>query len=69
MGKRKLLDILSLSQIYNKRPSEILYVDDEYTAYCFDEACAIIVNRMKNKESPKFTVQYKSFKDLYKNVR
>ena len=27
-------------------------VDDPYTAYCFDEACAMIQQRIKNGEEP-----------------
>ena len=27
-------------------------IDDEYTAFCFDEACAFIVSKLQNKEEP-----------------
>ena len=34
------------------RPSELLDIDDKYTAYCFDEACAYIISRLKAGEKP-----------------
>lgn len=27
-------------------------IEDEYTAFCFNEACAYIITRLKNKEKP-----------------
>ncbi|TQO55817.1 hypothetical protein D5S05_16815 [Paraclostridium bifermentans] len=29
-------------------PSEILRIDDEYTSFCFDEACMYISNSLEN---------------------
>lgn len=28
-----------MGKYYQKRPSEIIGIDDEYIAYCFDEVC------------------------------
>lgn len=56
-----------VSNRYQKRPSEILNIKDEYTAYCLDEACAYIMNRLDNKEEMYFTKKYTSFAELYKN--
>lgn len=61
-----------MSKYYSRRPSEMLNIEDEYTAYCFDEACAEIVLAMtdeKNPKEPKFDLprkHYKSFSELYK---
>lgn len=33
-------------------PSQVMGIEDEYTAFCFNEACALIVSRLKNKEKP-----------------
>lgn len=55
-----------MSKIYNRLPSEIIKIKDEYTAYCFDEACCYIRNKLDNGEQPSFRVKYKSFSDLYK---
>lgn len=43
-------------------------IDDEYTAFCFDEACEEILFRLNDKESPPptFYTQYGTFTDLYK---
>ena len=41
-------------------------LEDEYTSYCFDEACAYIIAKMENGDEPQFTKKYKSFTDMYK---
>ena len=43
-----------MSRIKHSRPSKILGIDDEYTAYCLDEACAFIISKIDNDEKPKF---------------
>ena len=57
--------MLGLSNVYHCRPSTLLDITDPYTAYCFDEACAFINDKMSQDEQPKFKKQYKSFKELY----
>lgn len=34
------------------RPSELLEIEDAYTAFCFDEACSYIIKRLKDGEIP-----------------
>lgn len=34
------------------RPSELIEIDDPYTAFCFDEACALIMSKIKDGEQP-----------------
>ena len=34
------------------RPSEIMGISDEYTAFCFDEACAFIIQQIKDGKEP-----------------
>lgn len=34
------------------RPSELLDIQDAYTAFCFDEACAFIISKIKDGEEP-----------------
>lgn len=55
-----------VSNRYRKRPSELLGIEDGYVAYCFDEACAYIMNRLDKKEEIYFEKHYSSFTDLYK---
>ena len=43
-----------MSRLYHSRPSKLLGIDDEYTAYCLDEACALIISKIDNDEEPKF---------------
>lgn len=40
---------MNLSQTFNKLPSEIMGIyNDEYTAFCFNEACGYMINRLKD---------------------
>lgn len=34
------------------RPSELLEIDDAYTAFCFDEACAFVIKKLEDGEKP-----------------
>lgn len=34
------------------RPSELMDIDDAYTAFCFDEACAYIIKELKDGKKP-----------------
>jgi hypothetical protein len=56
-------------EFYHKTPSELMYIEDEYTAYCLNEAIATIILKLKNNEEPVFSVKYKSFSDMYKNYK
>lgn len=55
-----------MSEFYGQRPSVLLDIEEPYTAYCLDEACAFISNKLKAGEKPTFKVKYKSFTDMYK---
>ena len=48
-----------MSRLYHSRPSKIHGIDDEYTAYCLDEACALIISKIDNDEEPKFNKKEK----------
>lgn len=39
--------------------------DDPYTAFCLDEACAYILQKLDNGEEPMFKTHYSSFSQLY----
>ena len=68
MTTKRILNIIALAKKYSKLPSELIHVCDEYTAFCFDEACAIIANRIESGEEPQFVVKYRSFTELYDDV-
>lgn len=62
-----------MSKWYSCRPSDIMAIEDEYTAFCFDEACMLIRLRLENKEKPNYKeikkeeeLEFHSFKDFYK---
>jgi len=59
--------VLGLANIYKCRPSTFVDIVDPYTAFCFDEACAYIIQQMEAGEKPIFTLKFKSFKDMYKH--
>ncbi len=58
-----------MSQMYRCRPSEILHIDDEYTAFCLDEACVVIRAKLDNKEQPTFKKEYSNFSQLYAHYK
>ena len=43
-------------------------IKDEYAAFCLDEACNEIEERLRDKDAPppQFVAKYDSFSDLYK---
>ncbi len=63
--------MIGVAQAYNCRPSELMDIPDAYTAYCLDEACAVITQRIRDGEEPKDEVfvektHYTSPSQLYK---
>ena len=58
-----------MSKTYQVRPSEIIgIVDDIYTAYCFDEACAFFLSELSENKQPHFKEDEKSNPTLDKLV-
>lgn len=58
--------------MYHVKPSEVLNISDGYTAFCFDEACAVIMARMQNDEEPIFMEDekpkhYRTFTEMMKD--
>ena len=60
----KLQTILILAKQYQKRPREIIGVDDPYMAYCFDEACLYIQQKQESGQNAKYWHEA-TFEDLY----
>lgn len=60
--------LLGLVQRYNRLPSEILHLEDPYECYCFDEACALIMSRLDNKEEFYEETHFATPSQLYKHV-
>ena len=58
-----------MSKTYQTRPSRIVGIeDDEYTAYCFDEACSYFLSELSNDKTPHFKEDEKSNPTLTKLV-
>ena len=67
-----------MSKLYNTRPSDIIGIEDDYTRYCFDEAVAYIISRIKDGAKPNFSIKdnkgtvtkphYTKMSDLYKSM-
>lgn len=77
---QKIERVLAVCKRYGCKPSSILDIKDNYTAFCFDEACLYIMARLENNDIPKYIEQrtkeegnesqphYSSFKEYYKKV-
>ena len=48
------MPVLLTAQRFRGRPSEILGIDDCFTAYCFDEACCFILSQLEEGKRPFF---------------
>lgn len=65
-----------MAKLYHKRPSEIIFIEEEYASYCFDEACAYITSRIKDGEKPVFRKKdgniekphYSSAREMYSKM-
>ncbi len=66
VSSEQVLDIIAQSKLFSKTPSELLFIEDEYTAFCLNQACAYIRAKIEyEKEEPTFTKEYSSFSQLY----
>ncbi|AKA70131.1 hypothetical protein [Clostridium scatologenes] len=50
------MSTIAIAKQFNKRPSEIIGLDNLYEAFCFDEACLYIINEIskENSKTPKW---------------
>lgn len=48
------MTLIHLSTLNRTRPSELLGIDDPYTAYCLDETCLFMVNQARDGKNPDF---------------
>lgn len=70
--------MIAMSKLYDVRPSSLLCITAEYDAYCFDEAVAYIISRIKEGETPDFSIRdnkgtiekprYSKASDLYRSM-
>ena len=48
------MTLIHLATLNRVRPSELLGIDDPYTAYCLDETCLFMVNQARDGKEPDF---------------
>lgn len=70
--------MIAMSKLYDVRPSGLIGITEEYDAYCFDEATAYIISRIKDGEKPDFSIRdnkgtiekphYSRPSDMYKSM-
>ena len=58
-----------MSKVYSERPSRLLAIEDEYTSFCLDEACAYIYAEIEQGKKPTFKKEFKTFSDFYKQYK
>lgn len=46
--------LIAMSETHHRAPSEILKIDDPYTAWCIDEAAVYISAQIKRHKKPKW---------------
>lgn len=70
--------VITMSKLYGCLPSEILGIEDNYTAFCFNEACAYICSKLLQDEKPMYRTEhntggekkkYSSFSSFYRNIK
>ena len=43
-----------MSKQFKMRPSQVLSLTNDYEAFCFDEACALILKQLEDGKEPRF---------------
>ena len=51
MQSSEVVRLIVIANRYNKLPSEILKIEEEYTAFCLDEACAYIHAQLEKEDA------------------
>ena len=69
MKSRRILQLINMSNAYRCRPSELLCIEEEYAAWCLDEACLFVSMKVDEGEEPVFKKQYGSFSDIYRDLK
>ena len=62
---RAIIDVINQSKMFNKTPAEIMFIEDEYLAFCFNQAVAYIRFRIEQGDELCFENKKKSFSDMY----
>lgn len=65
MKSQQILSVINIAKSFGVLPSQVVHLDNEYTAYCFDEACAYILNKMTGDDAK--TPRFEEDKDVVRN--
>jgi hypothetical protein len=70
VANENYISVLAISKKFNKSPSEILNIQNSYTAYCLDEASLVLINALENGKELNYQQKnehkhYSSFADFY----
>ena len=52
--------VINQANRFNKLPSEIARIHNEYEAFCFDEACDYIIRQLEDKKTPRWREERQS---------
>lgn len=66
---KRINELINMMNLYRCRPSELLHVDEEYAAWCLDEACAYVKMKIDEGNEPIFHKRYTSPSELYKDLK
>ena len=50
----QVMSVIHMARRYGVRPSECLQIQNDYDAYCFDEACCYIWDCLEEEKRPFF---------------
>ena len=64
-----MLQLINMSNLYRCRPSDLLHIEEEYAAWCLDEACLFVKMKIDEGEEPVFKKKYTSFSSIYGDLK
>lgn len=67
MSSPQIIDIICMSEQYKKRPSEIVFINEEYAAYCFDQVCLYLLNYCTDTKTGEINFKKLRFKNTNKS--
>ncbi|MBC5786922.1 MULTISPECIES: hypothetical protein [Clostridiaceae] len=63
------MNVIAIANHSHTSPSQVMGIDDPYTAYCFDETCLYISQRMERGDRPRYLVQCNGFREFYDRIQ
>lgn len=60
--------VINLAEKQQKAASDVLMIEDPYTAFCVDEACDYILSRIRGGEQPVYEHRVGSMSEFYGKI-